>query len=150
MKYQPDAYGFFEVTVTCPDHISEPELQKRHDTGQGLRTISPTGTWRYWYYSEELKNVEKLGYTYTVLRGYLFDKEEIFTQYVEYLYKIKSATLTKATPLYHIPKLLLNSLFGKFGMNLLVYANKQLFVDEAGLLSLVNSSLIFDIEAIDI
>lgn len=49
-----------------------------------------------------------------MLRGYLFDKDYVFTDYVNFLYKLKAES-EKGTPNYMISKLLLNSLYGKFG-----------------------------------
>ena len=49
------------------------------------------------------------------MEGYLFDSKYIFNDYVDTLYKIKSE-LSKDNPLYTIAKLLLNSLYGRFGM----------------------------------
>jgi len=51
-----------------------------------------------------------------VIRGYTFNSEIIFKEYVNKLYNIKKNT-NSGNPEYLIAKLLLNSLFGKFGMN---------------------------------
>jgi hypothetical protein len=58
----------------------------------------------------------KYGNSFKVLRGYLFEKSYIFTEYVDFLYelKVKSA---KDYPDYILSKLLLNSLYGRLGMN---------------------------------
>ena len=44
-----------------------------------------------------------------------FESKFIFNDYVDILYKIKSE-VQKDNPLYTISKLLLNSLYGRFGM----------------------------------
>jgi len=51
-----------------------------------------------------------------VKRGYLFERGNIFTEYVDHLYKIKEKS-SKGSPNYIISKLLLNSLYGRLGMN---------------------------------
>ena len=56
----------------------------------------------------------KFGYKFKVISGYLFDKKYIFNEYVDFLYNLKS-TSVKGTPDYVISKLLMNSLYGKFG-----------------------------------
>ena len=61
-------------------------------------------------------NAAKFGYSYKVKRGYLFEKGYIFTEYVDYLYDLKEKS-TKGTPIYIISKLLLNSLYGRLGIN---------------------------------
>jgi hypothetical protein len=58
----------------------------------------------------------KYGYTFKIIRGYLFDKAIIFNEYVEFLYELKVNSL-KNTPDYRISKLLLNTLYGRFGIN---------------------------------
>ena len=68
------------------------------------------------YHSEELKNARKYGYKYTVNKGFLFNIEYIFKGYVENLYGIKENSLP-GSPDYTISKMLLNSLYGRFGMN---------------------------------
>jgi len=50
------------------------------------------------------------------LRGYLFNQQFIFTDYVQDLYGIKSS-VHKSDPMYTISKLLLNSLYGRFGLH---------------------------------
>lgn len=62
-----------------------------------------------------MRNAQRLGYTFEVLNGYKFKKEFIFKSYVETLYKLRNQ-YNKTDPLNLICKLLLNSLYGKFGM----------------------------------
>jgi hypothetical protein len=58
----------------------------------------------------------KFGYKFKILRGYTFDSEFIFTEYVDKIYSLKSSVST-GDPIYIISKLLLNSLYGRFGMS---------------------------------
>ena len=115
-------HGFFEVEVKSPSFLEHPILQLKYNLNlikdylRGNRTISPLGKWKGMYYSEEIYNAKKLGYKFKVIRGYLFDKQDIFSGYISNLYKIKEA-YTKDEPLYLISKLLMNSLYGRFGMN---------------------------------
>jgi hypothetical protein len=67
-------------------------------------------------FSEEMDKAMKFGYKFNILRGYIFQKEIIFNGYIEDIYQIKQAH-SKDHPMYLISKLLLNSLYGKFGMN---------------------------------
>ena len=105
LLHEKEAFGFFEVIVKCPDNIKHPLLQKRHKINGQTRTISPIGEWKYWYFSEDLRNAAKLGYTFEVLRGYLFDKEEVFTDFVEDLYQMR-LKYPKNHPMNEIAKLL--------------------------------------------
>lgn len=113
-----DAFGFFNVEIQTTIDLAHPILQVKHNTGQGIRTISPLGNWKGMYFSEELRNASKFGYKYKIFSGYLFDKFDIFSGFIKDIYKIKeSYNDNKNSPWYTIAKLLLNALYGKFGMN---------------------------------
>lgn len=117
LNHKPEAFGFFYCKVTTPENMNIPLLQTKVDTGEGLRTIAPLGTWYDWIFSEEIKKLSEHGYQFEVLKGYTFGKEIIFKEYVDDLYKIKQESQS-GSPMYRISKLLLNSLFGKMGVNL--------------------------------
>lgn len=73
------------------------------------------GTWEDMIFSEEIINAIKFGYKFEILWGYKFQRKNIFKDYVTNLYRLRSQYL-KSNPLNLIAKLLLNSLYGKFGM----------------------------------
>jgi DNA polymerase type B, organellar and viral len=111
-----DLFGFFEVEVTAPLDINIPLLQKKIKTDKDVeRTIAPVGNWTGVYFSEELKKALSLGYKFKIYRGYLFEKANIFSEFVTEIYAIKEKSL-KGSANYTIAKLLLNSLYGRFGM----------------------------------
>jgi len=68
------------------------------------------------FFSEELYNSKKYGYEFKVKSGYKFEEYDVFKEFVEDIYQIKSAH-TPDHPWYTIAKLLLNSLYGRFGMD---------------------------------
>jgi hypothetical protein len=68
------------------------------------------------YFSEEIYNAMNHGYKFKIIRGYTFDKGYIFKDYVEFFYELKKISL-RGSPDYIISKLLLNSLYGRLGMN---------------------------------
>lgn len=115
-KIMNDAFGFFEVEINAPDNLYIPLLQTKLKTENGKRTISPVGSWIGIYFSEELKEAIKLGYEIKILRGYLFDKENIFKECIETLYNLKENSIRGSAD-YLIYKLLMNSLYGRFGMS---------------------------------
>nr|QBM09675.1 hypothetical protein [Dactylella sp.] len=79
--------------------------------------IHPNGSWEGWYFSEELKFAKDNDYEIEVFKGYQFNKvENIFNKYVDDLYHVKS---TSSGSIKVIAKLLLNSLLGRFGMDIL-------------------------------
>jgi hypothetical protein len=90
-------FGFFKCKITSPKVITNPILQIRYKD----RTISHIGTFTSWYFSEELFNAKKYGYTFEILEGYLFEKENIFKDYVSVLHEIKQST-EKTNPMYLI------------------------------------------------
>jgi len=63
-----------------------------------------------------LYNAVKYGYKVEVIRGFLFEKDYIFSDYVDSLYKIKENS-NRDSPEFLISKMLLNSLYGRFGMS---------------------------------
>nr|QWO71383.1 DNA polymerase [Termitomyces sp. Mi165-7] len=113
--FEKDPFGFFEVEVETTTELKHPLLPYK-GTKQNFRTIAPLGKWKGVYFSEEIKNSKKFGYKIKVLKGYTFERKNIFKEYVEYFYNLKTNT-PKSDPLYTISKLFLNSLYGKFGMS---------------------------------
>jgi len=105
-------FGFFKCKIIAPKFLENPILQIRYND----RTVSPLGKFEGWFFSEELFNAQKYGYTFEILEGYLFEKDNIFKDYVSVLHEMKQCS-EKTSPLYLIYKLLMNSLYGKFGMS---------------------------------
>ena len=110
------AFGFFYCKITAPENIKHPILQTHVKTDSGIRTISPLGTWSDMLFSAEMDNASKLGYKFEILWGYTFEKANIFKDYVETLHNIRKNYPTD-DPMNYIAKILLNSLYGRFGMD---------------------------------
>ena len=104
-------FGVLKVTVTAPNDINIPLLPVKSKSG---KLIFPRGTWTGFYCSPELQKAEKLGYKIKVHFGYRFKCAKIFTGYVDELFKLKTNS-KKGSVDYLVAKLLLNSLYGKFG-----------------------------------
>ena len=52
-----------------------------------------------------------------MLKGYTFGRKNIFKEYINDMYQIKeSYSNDRSNPMYLISKLLMNSLYGRFGM----------------------------------
>ena len=117
LNLNKDAFGFFYCKITAPDNILHPIIQTHVKIGNSTRTISPIGSWENMIFSEELKNAIKYGYKFEILWGYTFEESKIFTNYVDYLYHNLRMKYHKSNPLNYIAKILLNSLYGRFGMN---------------------------------
>lgn len=114
-KLEANAFGFFYCKIISPSFLLHPILQRRINTVNGVRTIAGLGTWEGWIYSEEMDNAIKYGYKFEILRGYLFEKGNIFSAYVNKMFELRSQ-YPKCDPMNQIAKLLNNSLYGKFGM----------------------------------
>ena len=115
LEINPEAYGYFYCKIRSPKYLEHPILQRKIKTKDGFRTIAGLGSWTGWVYSGELFTCQKLGYKFEIIRGYLFEPKIIFDTYVNVLYQLKNEH-PKGSPLNAIAKLLLNSLYGKFGM----------------------------------
>jgi DNA polymerase type B, organellar and viral len=111
-----NAFGFFYCKIEAPTDIKHPILQTHVNTGNGYRTIAPIGTWEGMLFSEEMINAQKFGYKFEILWGYTFERGNIFKDYVDFLYDLR-LQYDKSNPLNYIAKILLNSLYGRFGMD---------------------------------
>jgi len=115
-KVKPDASGVFYCNITSPYDIKHPILQQRIKTLDGVRTIAGTGSWSGWYDSKEVDNAIKHKYQIEIVKGHEFNTAIIFKEYVETMYELRMQ-YEKGHPMNYIAKLLMNSLYGKFGMN---------------------------------
>lgn len=106
-------FGFIEVDVMSTND-AVPFLVKS-DPSNGL--ISPIGQWRGIYFSEELKYAKSLGYSFEIVKAVKFEKGSLFSSFVSdmYRYRLKNG---KNSSLGMSVKLLMNSLYGRFGMKL--------------------------------
>jgi hypothetical protein len=120
-KIEPNAYGFFYCKITSPEFLEHPILQRKIKTADGVRTIAGLGSWvlseQGWIFSGEMDNAMKYGYQFEILKGYQFERGNIFKDYIEKMYNLRLQYI-KGHPMNLIAKLLMNSLYGKFGMKL--------------------------------
>lgn len=116
-QIDPQAFGFFRCEITSPDFLDHPILQRRIRTQSGLRTIAGLGSWIGIIHSEEMNNAKKYGYSFKVLGGVCFNRSNIFNKFVTDLYNMRRS-YPKTDPMNLICKLILNSLYGKFGQSL--------------------------------
>ncbi|EPS72962.1 hypothetical protein M569_01793, partial [Genlisea aurea] len=109
-------FGFIEAYVVCPTYIKRPFLPYKNKDGT---LIFPTGQFLGVYYSEELKYARNLGYQILPLRGYLFEKKPSpFSGFISDLYESRlDAKKRGDEPMTFIYKILMNSLYGRFGIN---------------------------------
>lgn len=106
-------FGFFKAEIVANDNLNIPILPVKYLDN----TICPIGQWTDWYFSEELKEAQnKYGYRVKILKGYIFERINVFDTFVNELYSKKQNT-PKDKPLYLIVKLLLNMLYGRMAMS---------------------------------
>jgi hypothetical protein len=114
-KIEPDVFGFFYCKITTPDNLKYPILQTHVKINNMSRTIAPLGSWEGMLFSPEMDNAKKYGYKFEILWGYKFKPKNIFRGYIDILYNFR-LNYPRSHPLNLIAKLLLNSLYGRFGM----------------------------------
>lgn len=109
-------FGFIEAYIECPPTIKNPFLPYK-DKNSTL--IFPTGNFVGVYYSEELKYAKSLGYTVLPISGYLYEKKESpFKDFVTTLFESRlEAKKTGNDAMSYVYKILMNSLYGRFGIN---------------------------------
>ena len=111
IKIYNENLSFLKVKVFAPKDIKNPILPNRSEN----LAVHGSGIWTGWYYSEELKNAQNYGYHFEILEGYIFEPTTIFTNYINQIFNIKAASEPNS-PMYTISKLLLNTLYGRFGL----------------------------------
>lgn len=111
----PNAFGFFFCRITTPEYLKHPIIQTHIKINNSYRTIAPLGQWEDMIFSAEMDNAIKLGYKFEILWGYKFEHKILFKDYVTKLYNLR-LQYDKSNPLNLTAKLLLNSLYGRFGM----------------------------------
>jgi hypothetical protein len=91
--------------------------------------ITPKGKWiDVYYYTEILKALE-LGYNIKYLKGFKYESEDyMFKEFVSDIYSKRINSKTQS--MNNIAKLLLNSLYGRFGMKIFVESTKFLTEEE--------------------
>jgi hypothetical protein len=77
--------------------------------------MAPLGKWEGMLFSPEMDNAKKFGYKFEILWGYTFKPANLFKGYIDILYNLR-LKFPISNPLNLIAKLLLNSLYGRFGM----------------------------------
>ena len=111
-EYVDGELGYYYVDVTVPKNEYIPLLPYKDKNN---KLLFPQGSWSSWYYSPEIAKAIELGYKVKVHKGYVFKHTDyIFRDFVKYYYDIKKHS-TGAKKF--IAKLMLNSLYGKFGQH---------------------------------
>jgi hypothetical protein len=108
-------FGICYASVEVPDNIEIPILPYKDKNGINYY---PTGKWTGWYTSVLLQKASEMGIKINVHGGYKFDKiKGLFNNYVDHNYNLKlESKINGNKGLYQLSKLMLNSLYGRFGL----------------------------------
>jgi len=116
----PDANVYMEndgityAHITTPDKLYIPLLPAKIKLKTDTKLMFVLGSYDGWWDNHLLRKAKELGYSIEPKKAYIFDSEYIFKDFVNDFYKIKQ-NAKSGTPMYLIAKLLMNSLYGKFG-----------------------------------
>jgi hypothetical protein len=146
-KYQPEAFGFFYCEIITPDYLDHPIIQVHSETKGGLRTVAGLGKFKAVIFSPEMDNAIKLGYQFKILSGYTFKQGIVFDKFVNDLYALR-LSFSKDNPMNFIAKILLNSLYGRFGMSTLFKETTILDIESFNKLD-IDTIDVHDIQRLD-
>ena len=118
-----DNLWFAEVEISTKKDLFIPYLQIHHNN----RTISPNGSFKMIISSIEYFNSLN-DYNIKIIKGYHFEGGNLFFDYVNDMYQLRMK-YSKTHPMNFIAKLLMNSLYGRFGMKdvqtISIFVNKK-------------------------
>ncbi|PHT49273.1 hypothetical protein CQW23_13481 [Capsicum baccatum] len=111
-------FGFVEAYIFAPPDMKRPFLLYRTSKNT---LIFPTGEFVGVYYSKELKYAKTIGYQVTPLCGYIFQKMDPCSPFKDFvtmlsIERIKAKKKGNESQTY-VYKLLMNSLYERFGIN---------------------------------
>jgi hypothetical protein len=135
-----DYYWFADSDISTKKDLYQPYLQLHIKTKNGMRTISPNGSFNMVLNSSEYYNSLK-DYNIKINHGYFFDADNIFYDFVDDLYNLR-LKYPKSDPMNMTCKLIMNSLYGRFAMKP-IYTD-QLFVNKEEFLKLAEKFSIID------
>lgn len=117
-----DKHAFVKCTVEVDKSLNRPVYMTKVKFNNENRVMCATGTFlNQWVYLKEICYYYKLTNgkikidPNSIKKGYIFQSKNIFKDYITDLFKIKQS-VTKDNPLYLISKILMNSLYGRFGL----------------------------------
>jgi len=117
-------FGFCEATVFCPPNLDPPLLPYRTREGN---ILFPTGLFRGFFFSEELKKAKSLGYVITVHKTIKFNSgTKLFSDFIleTYQKRVNSPKKSPTKENFFIKKfsnlffkLIMLSIYGRFALN---------------------------------
>jgi hypothetical protein len=136
-----DYYWFGDCDISTKKDLYQPYLQLHVDTKNGMRTISPNGSFNMTLNSCEYFNALK-DYNIKINHGYFFNSDTIFYDFVDDLYNLR-LKYPKTDPMNMTCKLIMNSLYGRFAMKP-IYTD-QVFINKKQLTKLIEKYEVIDL-----
>lgn len=106
--------GITYAEIKTPDKLYLPVLPSKIKIKNDVKLMFILGKYDGYWDNALLRKAYELGYKITPKKSILFETEYIFRDFVKHFYSIKENSESQ-TPMYLIAKLLMNSLYGKFG-----------------------------------
>ena len=126
---QDKYYWIAESEVKTKRDLEIPYLQIHHKINGSIRTVALNGKFEMKIHCCEYYNSLD-DYDIKIKNGYLFQADYIFNDFVDDLFKLRKS-YPKDNPMNLVCKLIMNSLYGRFGMRLInniqTFLNKQDF-----------------------
>jgi hypothetical protein len=108
--------GITFAKVKAPEKLYIPLLPAKVKVGYDNKLMFLLGSFEGYWDNHLLRKAIEIGYKVEPIKSYTFETEYIFKDFIHDFYKIKQES-EKDTPMYLIAKLLMNSLYGKFGQH---------------------------------
>ena len=110
LKFHPDKIGCYHVTFDQADRTIPPLLWEKNDLNGLEFKYSGEGH----FFDAELRLAMEHGVEIKIIKGYVWiHSVYLFREFVDYYYKLRQANRDNA--MSYVCKILLNSLYGKFG-----------------------------------
>lgn len=125
VKYINEYEGMSHIEIHCPATVRYPVLPYRYLD----KCVFGTGTFTGWYTHVEIRKAMSMGYVVKkVMKTYYYLKTcDPFSGYVSDLYNKRLKYKSEKNPMEYVVKILLNSLYGKFGSK---FIDKENWVPE--------------------
>lgn len=126
-EYIQQYEGISHIEIEVPEHLKYPVLPHRTESG---KVIFPTGNIKGWYTHVEIREAVLNGCSIKKVHKTQYFLENIrpFKDFVNDLYSLRQEYKAKNNKMEFVVKIILNSLYGKFGQK---YLNKDNWVHES-------------------
>ena len=148
--------AFVKCSIYVDKSLNRPFYQTNVKINGEMRSVCATGTFHnQWVYFKEICKYYELTnglikiIPESITKGYLFESEYIFKDYINDLYNIKKS-VTKLDPWYLISKSLMNCLYGRMGLKQEIVNYTFLTNNEIEQLTMLENNNIKDIIDFDL